>query len=110
MLLALLTSAAMVVAQPWLQASDWPQFRGPTRDGKSAETGSLAQWPAGGPRLLWTVTGIGKGFTHVTVADGLIYATGLVGKQGILRAYTLDGKLKWQANYGPEWSTSHPGG
>jgi outer membrane protein assembly factor BamB len=33
----------------------------------------------------------------------------LAGKEGILRAYTLDGKLKWQANYGPEWSTSHPG-
>ena len=52
---------------------------------------------------------MGKGFTHVAVAGGLVYVTGLEGKEGILRAYTLDGKPKWQANYGPEWSTSHPG-
>jgi hypothetical protein len=26
---------------------DWPQFRGPNRDGKSAETGLLKKWPVG---------------------------------------------------------------
>jgi outer membrane protein assembly factor BamB len=90
-------------------AGDWPQFRGPTRDGKSAETGLLAEWPAGGPKLLWSVDGIGKGFSHVSVAGGLVYSTGLVGKEGILRAYGLDGKLKWEAKYGPEYSQTHPG-
>lgn len=90
-------------------AADWPQFRGPSRDGKSADKGLLAQWPEGGPKLLWSDEGIGKGFSHVAVADGLVYVTGLVGKDGILRAYTLDGKRKWQANYGPEYDQAHPG-
>src|SRR5688572_2282598 len=30
-------------------AKDWPQFRGPARDGVSKETGLLKQWPADGP-------------------------------------------------------------
>lgn len=90
-------------------AADWPQFRGPNRDGKSTETGLLGRWPEGGPKLLWTLEGIGKGFTHVSVSGGLVYVNGLVDKQGILRAYTPEGKLKWEANYGPEWFQSHPG-
>ena len=33
-------------------AKDWPQWRGPKRDGVSTETGLLKQWPAGGPQRL----------------------------------------------------------
>jgi outer membrane protein assembly factor BamB len=90
-------------------ASDWPQFRGLNRDGKSPEQGLLTKWPEGGPKLLWSAQGIGKGYTHVSIANGLVYVTGLVGKEGIIRSYTLDGKLVNEANYGPEWSSSHPG-
>ena len=54
-------------------------------------------------------SGVGKGFTHVSVANGVIYVTGLVGTEGMLSAYLPDGNLKWRASYGPEWSTSHPG-
>ena len=90
-------------------AADWPQFRGPNRDGKSAEKGLLTSWPEGGPKLLWSAEGIGQGFSHVAVAGGLVYVTGLVGKEGILRAYTLDGNRKWEAKYGPEYDQAHPG-
>jgi hypothetical protein len=31
------------------KTDDWPQFRGPGRDGISAETGLLSQWPEDGP-------------------------------------------------------------
>ena len=41
-------------------ASDWPQWRGPARDGISRESGLLKQWPAGGPKLLWQVNDIRK--------------------------------------------------
>jgi len=90
-------------------AQDWPQFRGPHRDGKSAQKDLLAPWPLGGAKLLWSVDGIGKGFSHVSVAGALVYVTGLVDKEGILRAYTLDGKLKWEAKYGPEYDKDRPG-
>jgi len=111
------TAPTALLALLWLpglasapaHAEDWPQFRGPNRDGRSMETGLLAEWPAEGPKLLWSVSGIGQGFTHVSVAGGLVYVTGLVGSEGILHAYTPDGELKWRASYGPEWSAARPG-
>jgi len=90
---------------------DWPQFRGPNRDGKSPETGLLKRWPEGGPRLLWSVGGLGIGFSSVAVADGYVYTTGMVGKDklGVVFAFNLDGHLQWIGPYGPEWSGEHPG-
>jgi outer membrane protein assembly factor BamB len=95
-----------------VSTTDWPQFRGPNRDGKSLETGLLKKWPEGGPKLLWSVDeGLGIGFSSVAVADGYVYTAGMVGKDknGILFAYDLDGNPKWQESYGPEWSGSHEG-
>src|SRR5678816_4117074 len=40
---------------------NWPQWRGPNRDGISKETGLLKQWPDGGPPLAWKATGAGNG-------------------------------------------------
>lgn len=88
---------------------DWPQFRGPNRDGKSAETGLLKKWPEGGPGLLWSADGLGVGFSSVAVAGGCIYTTGMMDGQGILFAYNFDGKLRWKVPYSPEWRGSFPG-
>ncbi|MCX6628799.1 MAG: hypothetical protein NTW28_14355, partial [Candidatus Solibacter sp.] len=54
-------------------AADWSQWRGPNRDGKSAETGLLAQWPAGGPRLVWKVQGLGEGYSSFAVVGNRLY-------------------------------------
>lgn len=62
-------------------AADWPQFRGPERNGLSKETGLLKQWPAGGPRLAWKATGLGESHTTVSVARGKIFGMGLVGTE-----------------------------
>ena len=37
-------------------AADWPQWRGPDRDGKSADTALADVWPEAGPKLVWTST------------------------------------------------------
>ncbi|MHC4597123.1 MAG: outer membrane protein assembly factor BamB family protein, partial [Planctomycetota bacterium] len=91
------------------KAADWPQWRGPNRDGKSLETGLLKRWPNGGPKLLWSIEGLGTGFSTVSVADSLLYTTGMVGREGILFAYDLQGNLKWKKSYGAEWRGSSPG-
>ncbi len=88
---------------------DWPQFRGPNRDGKSAETGLMKVWPEGGPELLWSVGGLGIGFSSVAVARGFVYTTGMIDGQGFLFAYDLAGNLKWKESYGPEWTGSYKG-
>lgn len=109
--LALTLAGGSAVAQAPSPAprQDWPQFRGPSRDGRSAAKGLLQQWPEGGPKLLWSIQGVGKGFSQVAVAGDLLYVSGLVGKDGMLRAYTHDGKLVWEASYGPEWAKNYPG-
>ena len=53
--------------------SDWPQWRGPQRDGISPESGLLKQWPAEGPRLLWQVNDLGDGFSTPAVVGKRIY-------------------------------------
>ena len=91
------------------EAADWPQWRGPNRDGKSSETGLLKKWPEGGPKLLWSIEGLGTGFSTVSVADGLLYTTGMINREGILFAYDLQGNPKWKKSYGTEWRGSSPG-
>src|SRR5262245_5604057 len=46
---------------------DWPQWRGPRRDGVSLETGLNWNWPEGGPRLLWEAKA-SEGFSGFAVA------------------------------------------
>ena len=53
-------------------ASDWPQWRGPNRDGISRQTGLLKEWPDGGPQVLWRVP-LGEGFSGISVARGRVY-------------------------------------
>ncbi|TFG45501.1 MAG: hypothetical protein E4H40_08215, partial [Candidatus Brocadiia bacterium] len=90
--------------------NSWPQFRGPSRDGKSAETGLLKKWPEGGPKMLWSVENkLGTGYSSLAIVDGLIYTVGMIENQGILFAFDLDGNLKWEKNYGPEWTGSKKG-
>ncbi len=88
---------------------DWPQFRGPRRDGKSLETGLLKKWPSGGPKLLWTVQGLGKGYSQAVVANERVYVTGMVEKTGYVSAFDLAGEVKWKKPYGKEWTKTYPG-
>ena len=67
MLKASLACLALVCAAA--PAADWPQWRGPNRDGISRETGLLAAWPAGGPKQAWKATGLGEGYSSFAVAD-----------------------------------------
>ena len=46
-----------------LVARDWPQWRGPLRDGVSRETGLLKTWPEGGPKRLWLYEKAGDGYS-----------------------------------------------
>ena len=75
-------------------AADWPQFRGPQRDGKSAERRLLKKWPQAGPKLLWSVDGLGDGYSSAAIANGLVYTTGKHGPAGYIFCFDLNGKLR----------------
>lgn len=55
---------------------DWPQWRGPERDGRSPETGLLPSWPEAGPPLEWTAEGLGAGLSTVAVVGDRIFTMG----------------------------------
>src|SRR5512139_818277 len=54
-------------------AADWPQWRGPNRDGHSPEKGLLQEWPKDGPKLLWQVTEVGRGYSTPAVVGDHLY-------------------------------------
>jgi outer membrane protein assembly factor BamB len=78
-------------------AADWPQWRGPNRDGISAETGLLDSWPAGGPRLVWKIQGLGEGYSSFAVVGDRLYTQGQQGNQEFVVAFdTTTGKELWK--------------
>jgi outer membrane protein assembly factor BamB len=99
--LLLAVTAGLAVAP--LAAGDWPQFRGPNRDGASTETGLLQSWPPDGPPLVWTAKGIGAGYSSVSVADDRVYTLGNKAKETHLVALDRKaGTVLWTAPVGPE--------
>lgn len=55
---------------------DWPQWRGPNRDGITKETGLLKQWPDGGPKRLWLYEKGGNGYSSFSIANGKLFTMG----------------------------------
>jgi outer membrane protein assembly factor BamB len=85
------------------RTGDWPQWRGPNRDGVSVETGLLKAWPAGGPPLAWEKAGLGEGYSSVAVVGDSIYATGTKDGNEICTGMDAAGSVKWQTDYGRAW-------
>ena len=80
---------------------DWPQWRGPNRDGRSPERGLLKDWPSGGPRLMWRATGAGDGYSSSAVAGGRLFTLGARGDREYVIAYDVSsGKQVWATAHG----------
>ncbi len=95
---------ALVAALALVLGADWPQFRGPARDGHSADAGLLKTWPAGGPKLLWTYTDGGVGYSGPAVVGDVLFTCG--GKGADEFVFALDLKTSppkelWSAKIGP---------
>jgi len=87
----------------------WPQWRGPRRDAVSRETGLLQTWPEGGPRLLWTADGLGRGWAQPIVTGGRIYLAGDADGRCEIVCLDLAGKQVWRTASGRAWTRSHKG-
>ncbi|HKE55070.1 MAG TPA: PQQ-binding-like beta-propeller repeat protein, partial [Pyrinomonadaceae bacterium] len=82
--------------------ADWPQWRGPSRNGISPERGLLKEWPKEGPKLLWQVNDIGDGYSTPSVVGTRIY---LMSNRGLDNEFvqalsTVDGKVIWSTRVG----------
>src|ERR1044071_8457412 len=92
----ILAATLFCLAEVAAQSGDWPQWRGPNRDGISKETGLLKQWPAEGPPLVWKATGAGGGYSSFSIANGKLYTMGLRGDREFVIAFDVaTGKEAW---------------
>lgn len=90
------------------QAGDYPQWRGINRNGISEEKGLLKSWPEAGPKLIWSATGIGAGFSSPSISKGVIYITGTKNNKESLIALDLKGNIKWSMEYGKAFTQATP--
>jgi len=100
---------ALFAAAGTASRADWPQFRGPGRDGLSADRKLLREWPKRGPRLAFSAGDCGDGFASVAIAGGKICTAGRFGREERVTALDLTGRTLWQTPNGESWNGAHPG-
>ncbi|MCA9173765.1 MAG: PQQ-binding-like beta-propeller repeat protein [Planctomycetales bacterium] len=94
-LMSLVASAAAV------DPDDWPQWRGPQREGIGASVGLLQSWPEGGPKVKWKVDTVGVGYSSLAIADGRVFTQGdLNGVEHVIALSAEDGRVIWQVQPG----------
>ena len=85
--------------------TDWPQWRGPRRDGVSRETGLRTDWPPEGPPVLWQAK-IGPGYSSLAVADGRVVTMFQDGDNEVIICWDArKGDEKWRFAYPVSYST-----
>jgi outer membrane protein assembly factor BamB len=104
-----IAAAGVVVGN--LTAADWPQWRGPDRNGISSEK-VTAVWPAEGPKVLWQAS-VGTGFSSLSVSQGRVYTMGNTTNQDTIWCFDANtGKPLWHHSYAaqlsPQWYEGGP--
>ncbi len=87
------------------KAGEWHCFHGLDRTNKSAETGLLKEWPQYGPELKWSASGLGEGFSSVSIANGRIYTAGTKSGETFVYCLNSKGNTVWEKPNGKAWST-----
>ena len=98
-----LQNAALATPEPPLIAGEWPQWRGPRRDGVSTETGLRVDWKEHPPTVLWKQP-LGRGYSSIAVAHGRLYTMDRQGDQE--RLLCLDaatGETIWSHAYATDF-------
>ena len=105
-------AALALCASVTMQAlEDWPQWRGPHRDGLSAEKNLLKSWPQGGPPLAWKAGGAGEGYSSFAVAGGRIFTLGARGdREYVVALDAATGKRLWEVDHGRRFTNDRGDG
>ena len=79
--------------------SDWLQWGGPSRNFTTNSKGLASEWPAGGPKRLWSRP-LGGGHSAILVNGNTLYTMYSQGEQEIVIALAADtGKTIWEYKY-----------
>jgi len=94
---AILAGVILVTGSPAAE-QDWPQWRGPTRDGVVAVEGVPDRWPLS-LRAAWTVE-IGEGYGSPVVANGRAFTLSRQDPREVVTAIDLSaGTVVWRQSY-----------
>jgi outer membrane protein assembly factor BamB len=98
----LLGAALIFSTSLWNRADDWPQWRGPQRNGMSMETGLAQEWSKEGPKLLWQISDAGRGYAAPSVVGDRVYVLGSEGLENefVAARSTKDGQKIWSTRLG----------
>jgi outer membrane protein assembly factor BamB len=115
--LAALAATTLILTAPLgagPPSRDWPQFRGIERDGVSLETGLLAEWPEGGPKIVWRQP-LGEGYSGIAVVGDRLYTMFAVDHEGepteVAAAFDAGtGKEIWRTPIGKKHDTEFGNG
>jgi outer membrane protein assembly factor BamB len=99
------------------EPGDWPQWRGPKRDGISLETGLRQDWSTSPPPIAWQTAGVGKGYAAPAIVGNLIYLTGAEGNKEFVVAMEKKpsesadnpAKILWRTDLSPAGDVGYPG-
>ena len=90
LLIVLIACALRIHGASGVNNNDWPQFRGPTGQGHSTETGLPIEWSES-RNIVWKTPVPGRGWSSPVVADGRIWLTTAIKDKGAsLRALAYD--------------------
>jgi outer membrane protein assembly factor BamB len=102
----LFTVLPLLVPLPLL-AADWPQWRGPERDGVAPGFKLPAKWPAE-PKPKWKAT-VGEGYSGPAIAGGKVFILGkLDGKERCLCFDANTGNELWKIEYPEQFQAPDP--
>lgn len=99
-----------ILVQGTVMAADWPQWRGPNRDGVWSESGIISAFPTNGLLPEWKVP-VGFGYSSPIITDGRLYLSDLVAEKPLAKERVLcfdagTGKQIWMSEHEatpPDW-------
>src|SRR5688572_19383921 len=107
-----IAATVFAAAVTLLHADDWPESRGPSRDGRSAETNLPSSWSPSGENVAWTLpfggrstpVTFGNRLYLLTITDGDVSLT----QERLVAVDANSGKVLWERKFSQYLSDVRP--
>lgn len=102
--------ARQPLAENQTRQDDWPQWRGPNRDGATVQTDFRSDWPTDGPPLLWQKPA-GESHASVAIVKGRLFTTFREGPNEVIACWKAETGVEiWRYSYPCSYENEHGNG